>query len=479
VDLLRRHLASVASFLLIAVVGSGALLVTTHAHDTAEDVHEGDRVALQHTLATLTTQYLLFTAAESFDAASEPGWALEPGDPADVARIEAFLEGAQLVNYGAAVVGLDSVVLTQVAPDPGLPASDHKGYEPLRSALLAGEPGVSDVMVHDGVPLIAVAVPVMVDELPRAVFVSFTRADTSPLQEYASQVTFGETGHGYVLDRNGVVAAGPDPEVVGTTLGGPVGSGGTLPEGFTTYERAGATLVASHSPVDAGGWTSMTEQSESEFFGELRDGRRQSLLSLAGLVALAAAGLTYLAHKRRRALDRVEHQASHDSLTGLPNRSAFRQRVEEALARARRSDDHVAVLFVDLDHFKKVNDALGHDAGDDVLVEVTDRIRSCLREVDFLARMGGDEFTVVLEGLPDVTEAAQVARRITEALAEPIVCHRRQVKVSASVGIALSDGDDPAEAVLRDADLAMYAAKDRGRNCHEVFRDGEDLLRLD
>src|SRR5207248_2027438 len=154
-----------------------------------------------------------------------------------------------------------------------------------------------------------------------------------------------------------------------------------------------------------------------------------------------------------------------DALTGLPNRALFQNQLEVALARAARRQRTIAVLFVDLDRFKIINDSLGHDTGDDLLVAVARRLQESVRDEDTVARLSGDEFTVLLEEVEDEVEAASVAQRIIDDIRQAIDLEGHQVFVGASVGIALShNGEDRAEDLLRDADLAMYRAKERGRS---------------
>ena len=172
---------------------------------------------------------------------------------------------------------------------------------------------------------------------------------------------------------------------------------------------------------------------------------------------------------RNRLVNELAHQAFHDSLTGLANRALLSDRLEHALARSRRLAATVAVLFCDLDGFKMVNDTLGHDAGDDLLVEVARRLAGNLRDGDTAARLGGDEFAIVLdETTTDDTIA--LAQRVLEVLREPFVVNERDVFVPASIGIA-DNGTDvlDADELLCRADIAMYAAKSRGRNRMEVF----------
>jgi diguanylate cyclase (GGDEF)-like protein/PAS domain S-box-containing protein len=166
----------------------------------------------------------------------------------------------------------------------------------------------------------------------------------------------------------------------------------------------------------------------------------------------------------------LAHQASHDPLTSLPNRALFTDRLSHALARAARQQSVVAVLFLDLDGFKVVNDSLGHDVGDQLLVAVAERLVGCLRPGDTVARLGGDEFTVLLEDLSDARDAARVAERIIAALRAPFTIGGREVVISASIGIAHGAGEgEQAIDLWRNADIAMYRAKQAGKGRYEVF----------
>lgn len=167
---------------------------------------------------------------------------------------------------------------------------------------------------------------------------------------------------------------------------------------------------------------------------------------------------------------KMERLALYDTLTGLENRRLFKQRLHKAIKLARRQETLTALLYLDLDHFKRINDTLGHDAGDQLLVTVADRLRTCVRESDSIARLGGDEFTLLLHDLPHADAAAAVARKIIEELSRPIDLEASDVLVTTSVGIALSptDTSHPTE-LLKNADLAMYQAKSLGRNNYQFF----------
>jgi diguanylate cyclase (GGDEF)-like protein len=173
---------------------------------------------------------------------------------------------------------------------------------------------------------------------------------------------------------------------------------------------------------------------------------------------------------RKEAERELAHQALHDSLTGLANRVLFMDRLDQALARLQRHASPIALLFVDLDHFKVVNDSLGHAAGDEVLVHAADRLRRTLRPADTIARFGGDEFVILCEDAAGRAEAEEIAGRIAVALARPFKVGEQEVVLTASTGIVIAnDTHTDSGALLRDADTAMYRAKERGRANSQVF----------
>ena len=165
----------------------------------------------------------------------------------------------------------------------------------------------------------------------------------------------------------------------------------------------------------------------------------------------------------------LTRQAFHDALTGLPNRALFTDRVSHALKRRGRQHRGVVVLFVDLDDFKAINDSLGHQAGDRVLQEVGERLRTTVRPGDTVARLGGDEFAFLLEDVSDPADAEEVADRVAISLGAPLAVGGVEVALRASVGIAVAEDSDTAADLLRDADTAMYTAKARGGGSHERF----------
>jgi len=168
--------------------------------------------------------------------------------------------------------------------------------------------------------------------------------------------------------------------------------------------------------------------------------------------------------------ERIRHVAYHDSLTGLPNREMFQNRLTAAMSRAKRNDFLLAILFLDLDRFKQVNDSLGHSAGDMMLKEISRRLLLCLRPYDTVARQGGDEFTMILEGIHHVDEAVMVVERILKAINEPIQIQQDEVVTSASIGITVYPFDDvEIEHLMSNADAAMYRAKEQGRNNYVFY----------
>jgi diguanylate cyclase (GGDEF)-like protein/PAS domain S-box-containing protein len=204
------------------------------------------------------------------------------------------------------------------------------------------------------------------------------------------------------------------------------------------------------------------------YYPERRDPAAEHVQVVEMVVHLAA-----MAIERKAFEDRLAHQAHHDPLTGLPNRVLFLEFLVLALARARRHRSSVAVLFLDLDRFKVVNDSLGHDAGDDLLVAMARRLKGVVRPGDTIARFGGDEFTVLCEDLSGPharQQAIDLAERLLEAIHSPFELDGDETFLSASIGIALAGGaSDRPEALLRDADAAMYRAKDRGKGRWELF----------
>ncbi|HLM01122.1 MAG TPA: EAL domain-containing protein, partial [Pyrinomonadaceae bacterium] len=183
---------------------------------------------------------------------------------------------------------------------------------------------------------------------------------------------------------------------------------------------------------------------------------------------------------KKLAEEQLHYKATHDALTGLPNRAFFMARLEQALHKALDNPAYkVSVLFIDLDRFKIVNDSLGHQIGDELLMGIADRLRECLRPSDMVARLGGDEFTILVEGKYEQKEVVRIAERIRETFLSPFNLSGHEVFSSASIGILnASDKYTKPEDVMRDADIAMYQAKRAGKACHEIFnQDMHDAVK--
>jgi diguanylate cyclase (GGDEF)-like protein len=188
-------------------------------------------------------------------------------------------------------------------------------------------------------------------------------------------------------------------------------------------------------------------------------------------------GITTEISEQRRIQEKLRYDALYDGLTGLANRTLLMDRVEQVIRRSQRQEDKIfAVLFIDLDRFKVINDSLGHLVGDQVLVEVANRFQRCLRYGDTIARLGGDEFVVLIEDLTDINEAIKLAERIRHTLKQPLILDRDELFITTSIGIALAGGSqtpytsyDQVNFLLRDADTALYCAKAFGRDCHKIF----------
>ncbi len=269
------------------------------------------------------------------------------------------------------------------------------------------------------------------------------------------------TLHGYFVPGAGVPAGGGLQEVLAlpvlVAFTGLLMAGG----GYVVWDLASAvsrtaSLVATAEP------SSQTAVSRSDEIGTL-------MASFNRMLATIGQQSEEINQFPKR-LEQLTRQAFRDPLTNLPNRALFMDRLSHGLTRAQRRHEHLAVLFLDLDRFKVVNDTLGHSVGDQLLVEVSYRLGTALRPGDTVARLGGDEFGILLEDVADAETAETIAVRIEEGLGKPYPFEGRDVFVTASIGIALSSAKLASpEEILRDADLAMYHAKAKGKARHEVF----------
>jgi diguanylate cyclase (GGDEF)-like protein len=199
----------------------------------------------------------------------------------------------------------------------------------------------------------------------------------------------------------------------------------------------------------------------------VQNGAQDYLVKGQGQPELLARSIRY-AIERKRAEERLTYLAQYDQLTGLVNRTLFKDRLVQAMARSKRLQQPLGLMLLDLDRFKAVNDTMGHDVGDRLLKVVAGRLQECVREVDTVARMGGDEFTIILEGLTCEQDITIVARRITESLAQPFHLQEHQASIGVSIGITVYPSDDhEIDDLLKHADAAMYRAKQQGGSSYQ------------
>ena len=311
-------------------------------------------------------------------------------------------------------------------------------------------------------------------------------SDDTPVRGWVVMGVRGSDFLEHVLDdqtASGVQARIVDPALDGIVIG-TVRGGSPLHDRSLVRER---TLAVGQHTWRLTLWPTTQRLSSSDRWGGL-----VTLLAGLAITLLLAALVGVLATARNRALDRVDLAtaalredirrreaveaelhwlAFHDELTGLANRALFYDRVGQALRSHLRNGRNFAVFFLDLDGFKQVNDAYGHGAGDLVLREVAERLRTCVREGDTTARFGGDEFAAILEDMAELGDVHRTAERIIAAVQQPIDIGGRETRVSASVGIALNRAGNTADDILREADMAMYTAKTTGKSRHVVAGD--------
>jgi diguanylate cyclase (GGDEF)-like protein len=205
----------------------------------------------------------------------------------------------------------------------------------------------------------------------------------------------------------------------------------------------------------------------------VQQGAQDYLVKGQGHPELLARSVRY-AIERKRSEEHLTYLAQYDHLTGLVNRSLFRDRLVQAMARSKRLNQSMGLMLLDLDRFKAVNDTFGHDMGDELLKTVSERLKACVREVDTVARMGGDEFTIILEGVTSEQNILMVATRITESIATPFELKMQHISIGISIGVTIYPQDDhPVDELLKHADTAMYRAKQQGGSAFHLHQVSE------
>jgi diguanylate cyclase (GGDEF)-like protein len=361
---------------------------------------------------------------------------------------------------------------------------------PIERALATGQTVFSDVLINalTHTPSVALQVPIKDDD---GVVLGLlgTTLDLGRLAEVAKGVRPGQTGSVMLVDRHGlpivysdtarVSAATPLTEMplVQEALAGRTGPFAYY-DPLTNQDELGTAVALDN------GWFAMVTQSQAEAYASLNQATATLLIVLGVVVAaLLAAGillafsivmrarLAARTAEHERAEEALEHQTMHDALTGLPNRALFSDRLDQALARAEQQDqtNSVAVLFLDIDNLRLINDSLDHAAGDRLLIIVGQRIMECVGPSDTVARLGSDEFAILLENLADAGAAVACAQRIQDRLRLPLLLNDHELFPMASIGIAVSSPESHvSKALFREADAAMVRAKTRG-NSYEMF----------
>ncbi|HWH28004.1 MAG TPA: sensor domain-containing diguanylate cyclase [Mycobacteriales bacterium] len=457
---LRRHLSLAVSGTLVLGLGGLGLVAGTAAGDHARDVHRQDRLDLQETLAGLTHQYVLLNAREVRDELTTMGpWSAAPGDPDTTARLERLVSSTRSLDAGATLTGPTGTPLAGWVPAGELPSADDPGWAPLRAAVLSrsGELPVSGVLTTASGPRVAVGLPVPLVDGSRGLLVGLWDPGASGLQQYVSELRYGRTGHGYVVDGAGTVVAGPERGVVGRRLPGEqlraaVTGGGS---GIADTADGGRSLVTSYAPAGTSGWTALTAQDRDEFEGVLVAASRRVQYAVVALLLIAGASLVVLHRKRESAL---EDLALRDELTGLYNRRGWFAVAEHELERAGRQGTSRVLLFVDLDGLKRVNDALGHREGDRAIADAAAVLRAASRSSDVVGRLGGDEFVLLLG---DDGEGEIGRRRLLDALR----CHNErsdaafELRLSVGAEVWFPEQACTLDELVRRADDEMYAEK--------------------
>ncbi|MCF6156034.1 MAG: EAL domain-containing protein [Candidatus Brocadia sp.] len=249
-----------------------------------------------------------------------------------------------------------------------------------------------------------------------------------------------------------------------------------LPDGTVhiVYEQAEVIFDNTGKAIKMSGVVQdITERKQLEKeLRSLNESLEQHVAERTAALVKANEGLRVEIEERKRVEEKIKHMAFHDTLTSLPNRLLFNDRLTLSLAHVHRTNEKLAVMFLDLDRFKSINDTLGHSVGDLLLHEIANRLRRCIREEDTVARFAGDEFTLLLLGINESEDVSNIARKILDTIQQPLMIREHELYISTSIGIAIypNDGAD-AETLLKNADTAMYHAKEQGRNNYQFYTE--------
>jgi diguanylate cyclase (GGDEF)-like protein len=340
--------------------------------------------------------------------------------------------------------------------------------DPEIARAIKGEIGYSNLVSSSKGPLLMVAVPFSTKEGRRIWWASVSAGELSTFAKaYLSTALGVEGGSAFLTDGRGKLLASSGRGRVGASL-----PNGALAEALRSDARGAAGDDYHVSvPVPGTPWRVVFAAPEGALLAPARSSQPVAW-QLFGAFVFAMACLLGLGAATLNRSARLAHERLHDALTGLPNRALFIDRTEQALAAMSRRGGCLAALFIDLDRFKRINDAHGHAVGDELLVAVAGRLTMSMRPGDTLSRFGGDEFLVLCTELQDEHGATQIATRIQSELGRPFAIAEQQLTVECSIGLALHRVDQDridAETLIHNADLAMYEAKQRGRARIELF----------
>ena len=380
---------------------------------------------------------------------------------------------------------------------------------------------ISDVLFsRDNQPILVLCIPLINErgEIQRVVSLTMNLDENRFLHTLFQNVDLGSGGYVYIIDGNGRILSHPDKRYIGTdgvqNEAGEVLIREKRSGNLEVIDPQGTEMYASYSYASALGWGIVAQVSVEETMTAFYV-FRNTLSILAPLIFIPLSVLTFLYARQiirplrnlyeavdqvakgdyeqfidvsdkseigrisnrfnemisfiREAKDKIQYQALHDPLTGLPNRAFLRERLMRQIEEARASEQQVAVMFLDLDRFKYINDTLGHSVGDSCLKEVTARLETCLRKKDLLARVGGDEFVALLPGFKHFDEIQHIPQQILKVFEAPFLSECYELYLTTSIGIAIfpDDGED-LETLIKNADMAMYRAKEYGRNNYQL-----------
>ena len=373
-----------------------------------------------------------------------------------------------LESEASLLLDKDGRFLTGAPFDPALVGKQIGSKYPHLSSAMLGVPAISPVVLSaaDNIPVVGAAVPFDSDGERRVFSAALSIANT-PLKNYLTTLAPIEGASSYLVDVNGAqVVANVDGSVdarfkaIEKSLA--VGEG----QQSGSYTLDGEEMFFSAQDVKGAPWTIVATVPKTELLAPFYSGRWVSWVMLTVLTLLGVA-VVYLFIRFSAGRREFRRRSLHCSLTGLANRSLFTELAEQSLARLRRRPGSLGTMYIDLDGFKTVNDTLGHEAGDELLVAVASRMKQSVRDCDVVARMGGDEFAILLVDAGE-EELRLLADRVLEALSTPFSLGADQVQIGASIGIATSTGQNPSATLLQEADAAMYVAKTGGKGRYSI-----------